>query len=411
MKDKQLKNLISNTVMLYIMQISGYIFPLFTFPYLTRVLNVEYYGMITFITATMVYFQMIIDFGFLLSATKECSENRNDKNKLSEIFSSVVVSKVILTIVGFIIIIFIVMIVPSFADKRLLTILYYLTLTTSILMPDYLFRGLEKMNIITYITIAGKVIYTVSIFIFIKSENDYLLIPIIIFVSNLILCFFTYKEIQKLGVKFISVNKKMVEKTFKQSGKFFISRFASTAYSSSNIFFLGLVTANATLALFGVANTIIVTIKSLFSPIADSIYPYMLNTKNFKIIKIILIVLMPLVIIGCGIVYIVAEEVIIILAGNEYINAVKMLQWMLPIILFTLPSYLLGFPVLGAMGKMDLANLSVIYPSIFHIIGLIILLMLKKLTVNTVIILTIITEILVLALRIYYVMKNRYKLS
>lgn len=407
MKDKQFNSLLVNTIMLYIMQISGYIFPLFTFPYLTRVLNVEYYGMITFITATMVYFQMLIDFGFLLSATRECSENRNDKKRLSEIFSTVVASKGILTIFGFFILLIIVLFVPSFTDKRLLTVLYYLSITTSILMPDYLFRGLEKMNIITYITIIGKVIYTISIFLFIKSENDYILIPVIIFISNLAVSFFTYKEIRKLGVKFVLINKEMIQKSSKQSAKFFISRIASTAYSSSNILFLGLVTTNATLALFGVANTIIVTIKSLFSPIADSIYPYMLNTKNFKLIKIILIALMPVVAIGCITVYVIAEPLIILLAGNEYVNATKMLQFMLPIILFTLPSYLLGFPVLGAMNKMDLANLSVIYPSIFHFVGLIILLIVKKLTVGNVIVLTIITEMFVLVLRAYYIMMNK----
>ena len=75
-KNKDINTLASNTIMLYIMQISGYIFPLFTFPYLARTLSPEYYGMMTFVTSTMVYFQMLIDFGFILSATKECSIHR-----------------------------------------------------------------------------------------------------------------------------------------------------------------------------------------------------------------------------------------------------------------------------------------------------------------------------------------------
>lgn len=409
MKDKHLSNLISNTVMLYIMQIAGYIFPLFTFPYLTRVLDIEHYGMITFITATMVYFQMLIDFGFLLSATKECSEHRNNKIKLSEIFSSVVISKTILTIIGFFILIFIISSVPSFQDKKLLTILYYLSLTTTILMPDYLFRGLEKMEVITYITILGKLIYTILIFLVIKSKEDYLLVPLVALVSNLIVFIFTYKEIKKLGLNFTIVNKKTVYYTLRNSGTFFISRIASTVYSSSNIFVLGLVASNENIALFGVANTIIVMIKSLFSPIADSIYPYMLHTKNFKLVKTILAIMMPIVIIGVTVMYMLAKPIILILAGNEYFESIAMFKKMLPIILLALPSYLLGFPILGAIGKMNLANLSVIYPAIFHIISLIFLLILKKLDVNSVIILTLITETFVLLLRIYYVVKIKYK--
>ena len=83
---KEMKILVSNTIMLYIMQVSGYIFPLLTFPYLTRVLGPEYYAVTTFISATMTYFQLVVDFGFLLSATRDCSFYRDDKQKLQEIF-------------------------------------------------------------------------------------------------------------------------------------------------------------------------------------------------------------------------------------------------------------------------------------------------------------------------------------
>lgn len=405
MKNRQLTTLFSNTMMLYIMQIAGYIFPMFTFPYLIRVLSKEQYGMITYATATMVYFQMFIDFGFLLSATKECSEHRNNKNKLSEILSTVVAAKSVLTIIGFLFLLILIFFLPSFRDKKLLVILYYLSITTSILMPDYLFRGIEKMKIITYVSILGKLIYTILIFIAIRSYDDYLLVPVMALISNVVVFYITYKEIKKLGLSFIKVKKEWVFDSIKKSGNFFISRIASTAYSSSNIFVLGLVTSNESIALFGVANNIITMIKSLFSPISDSIYPYILHTKNYKLVKIILAILMPLVCVGVVILFFIAKPVIFLLAGNEYTGSIPIFKMMLPIILLTLPSYLLGFPVLGAMGRMEQANLSVIYSAIFHLAGLVILLLIKRLDIQNIIILTIITETLVLLLRVYYVIK------
>lgn len=406
-KNKGLSVVASNTIMLYIMQISGYIFPLFTFPYLARTLSTNYYGMMTFVTSTMIYFQMLIDFGFILSATKECAIYRDDKGKLSEIFSSVVISKCILSLIGFAVLMVMIKFIPSFEDKGTFTILYYLTVVTTILMPDYLFRGLEQMKTIMSISIIGKFIYTVSIFIFIKSESDYLLIPILIVASNILVFFVTYREIRKVEVKFVKCSCKTIFNTMKESATFFVCKIVSTAYSASNVFLLGLVISNSSLAIYGVANTIINMIKSLFSPIADSIYPYILREKNFKLIKKIILYTMPIICLGTILLYVLAKPIVLILGGSKYIGAISVLRMMLPLVLITLPSCLLGYPVLGAMGKMREANLSVVFGSVFHICALAILFTTKTLMVKTVIIATIISETIILCSRVYYILKYK----
>ena len=300
-----------------------------------------------------------------------------------------------------------VLFIPSFSDKKLFTILYYLTVVTTILMPDYLFRGLEKMKTIMTITIIGKFIYTVSIFIFIKSESDYLKIPILVVASNILVFYFTYKEIKKVGVSFVKCKVQTVFETIKQSAIFFISKIASTVYSASNVFVLGLVISNTSLAVYGVANTIINMIKSLFTPIADSIYPYIIRAKNFKIIKIILLISTPIIVIGTVLLYVLAEPIILILGGPEYTGAIPILRMMLPLVILTLPSYLLGYPVLGAMGRMKEANLSVVFAAIFHTSVLIILFISRTLNITNVVLATIISEFLVLGVRVYFIIKYR----
>lgn len=404
---REFKVLFSNTIMMYLMQLSGYIFPLFTFPYLTRILNPSSYGIIVFVSAIMMYFQLLIDFGFLLSATKECGENRNDNNKLSEILSSVIGAKIILSVIGSIVIFILIITIPSFNDKRLFILLSYLSVVTSILMPDYLFRGLEKMNIITYMSIIGKIIYTISIFLLIKTDSDYILIPVINLISNVIIFFLIYIEIRKMNIHIAFYGMRKIIDQLKKSFVFFISRIASTAYSASNVFILGFMISNASLAQYGVSNTLITTIKSMFSPIADSIYPYMLHKKNYKLVYMILIITTPLIILGTIGLFILAKPIIMLLAGKQYIEVVPIFRLMLPLIVITLPSYLLGFPVLGAMNKMKEANLTVIIAAIFHLLGLILLLSLNIFTVSNVIKLTIASESLVLIMRLYYVLRVR----
>ena len=118
------KKIIENIVSLTGLQFASYILPLITLPYLTYVLGPDKFGLTQYAISLITYFQMFTDYGFNLSATRELAIVREDKKKVSEIFSTVMFIKLMLTVVSFVALLAIVTFIPKFsndADVYLLT--------------------------------------------------------------------------------------------------------------------------------------------------------------------------------------------------------------------------------------------------------------------------------------------------
>jgi len=400
MKKDNLKKLFKNTFMLYLLQGSKFIFPLITFPYLTRILQNEKYGLMIFAAAFISYFILFVDFGFLQSATKKIAENKNNKDELSKIIYDTTFSKVILCILGILILVLIILFSDYLKGKELYIILSYLVVVMTSFNIDYYFRGIEEMTGITRRTIFSRLIYTTLIFLIVNSPNDILFIPIISAIGEFIIILFSWISLYKNnGFNIVKPNIHRLVNSLKDSSIFFISRIATTAYSSTNIIVLAIVYSESELSLYGVAGGIIINIRSLFFPISDSLYPYMIVKKDYDLIKKILLVLMPLIIIGSGILFFLTPFIINVLAGSNYLGSIVIFRLMIPLIIITLPLYILGYPVLGAMNKMKEANLSVIYASLFHLSILTILFVLNNINFTTVIILTFFSESFILLYR------------
>ena len=87
--------------MLYIMNIAKMIFPLITLPYLTRVLSVPGYGVVSYVKAIMQYMQLIVDFGFLLSGTKDIVMVQGNKDQIDHEVGNIFLARLLLVGIAF----------------------------------------------------------------------------------------------------------------------------------------------------------------------------------------------------------------------------------------------------------------------------------------------------------------------
>ncbi|MBQ2871929.1 oligosaccharide flippase family protein [bacterium] len=403
------KTLLENFISLGALQIVSYVIPLISLPYLSRVLGVEKFGLVFFAFAFMAYFIILTDYGFGLSATREIAVNRHNQNNLSNIFNSVMLIKFVLLLVSFLILSLACWFVSKLRADWIVFQLSFLMVVGNAIYPVWFFQGMERMKYITFLNILSKSIFLVLIFIFVKQESDYIIVPLLnsmgFLVAGIIGLGFAIREFK---IKLYVPKWNSLKKQFKYSSEFFLSRVSLSMYSNTNTFCLGLIGSNVMVGYYVAAEKIYQAIAGLQTPLSGAMYPFVAKNKDIKTYKKWFKVAVIMNLFICLFVYIFAKLIISAFYGIDMTEAYKVLRIFCVIALITFPSILLGYPLLGALGHAREANGSVIIGSIIHIIGLIMLYALNKMNIYTIACMVFITESVVLGIRVYSAWK--YKL-
>lgn len=238
--NKDGKALASNFGYLMIMQITGYIFPLLTIPYLAKVIGVDGFGKIAFAAAVIVWFQTITDWGFSYTATRDVARNRDSLEKVSEIFSNVLWAKSLLALVSFIILFIITELIPYLKENQMLLFITFMMVPAKILFADWFFQAIEEMKFITVFNLIAKAIFTACIFIFVKEKSDFILQPLFLSSGSLLVGIVSfYLIVFRWKIRILPPQYKGIEKTIKDSKDVFINNIVPNFYNSFSSVLLG----------------------------------------------------------------------------------------------------------------------------------------------------------------------------
>lgn len=275
-KSKDARTVASNFVWLSLLKIIGYLFPLITLPYLSRVIGVDGFGEIAFATSIMVFIETFVDFGFNYTATRDIARQREDIGEVSNIFSNVMWAKALLMLVGFAILCVLIWVIPSLNEKRLLILLTFLYIPGHIIFPDWFFQAMEKMKYITIMNVLSKFIFTVLIFIVIKEKSDYVWQPLLTaigyWVSGACAMWFI---IRKFNISIKRPNLHNIWASIRDSWNMFLSLLFPNLYTNFSTILLRSSCGEAATGLYSAGQKFISLVDQLFQVLSRTFYPFL----------------------------------------------------------------------------------------------------------------------------------------
>jgi len=367
-KSNDKRSLIENFLSLSVLQGVNMVLPLITLPYLVRVLGIENFGLVNFSLSIIGYFNILVSFGFELSATKEISINRDNKQKVSEIFSAVTCIKTGMFILSFIILTILIFSIDVMNENLLL---YYTTfgiVLGNILFPAWFFQGVEKMKYITIITVITRILFTIFIFVLVRDKGDFIFVPLLNSIGAILGGIIALRIIFKTySIKLYIPKKNVIFHQLKDSYYYFISRVANNGSRYFATTIIGAYFGNTLVGYYTLVEKLFYAFTTIGGLVSQTIYPYMSRTKDLKFLKKILLLAITFAL-PILLVLMYFNKFFLMLVfdvENDMVSNIFLIVFSGA--LFSIVSSIIGYPFLAAFGYPKYANNSLIYSSLIYL--------------------------------------------
>lgn len=328
------------------------IFPLITFPYVSRVLSVNGIGKYNFSNSVISYFMLIAALGISNYAVREGAKYRNNKRKINQFANEVFTINACSAIVSYVCL-FICLITFSKLHSYLICILIYsIQIGFSVISVDWLFTIYEDFVYITIRSILFQIISILLLFVFVRHSNDYLnyaAITVFSAVGSNVLNFYRAEKEHRIHLVFHFNWKKHMTPIL----ILFAANVANLIYVNSDVTLLGLLKSNYVVGIYSVSSRIYTIIKSVLSAVLLVSVPrlaLLYGNKEFSKYKILLskltnmlvLLVLPAMI---GLIML-SKQVVLIIAGNHFLRSVMSLRILAVAYIFSILAWILSDCVL-----------------------------------------------------------------
>lgn len=362
-----------NTIYNMIKVVSQIIFPLITFPYISRVLHADAVGKVNYASSVYSYISLVASLSITTYAVRECSVRKNDRSELSTTASELFSINIYSTILAYVIMLF-VLCIPKFHGIQSLIALYCINLIFTTLGADWINSAMEDFRYITLRTVVFQCISLVLMFIFVHEPKDYVSYVLITVIAssgaNLTNIFYRTRY---CTIKFV-LNPN-VKKHLPKILKYFAAVITQQIYVNSDVLMLGWMTNTTQVGLYSTASKVFNLLNTMIASIFTVVLPQACSTYEKGDYKRYNDVLRKVVLylVGLGLpcvigILLLSKEIIIFIAGNEYAAATPALMFFAGALFFSCIHGFLGNLLTIPMADYNIGIVAALISSIANIV-------------------------------------------
>lgn len=320
-----------------ILTCSGYVFSFVTYPYVSRVLGVENIGICNFVTSIVQYFLLFSTMGIASVGTREIAKCNGNREQLSRCFSSLFWINMAATLIVSLVYIICIFNIPKLYPYRKLLYIGLLQIVMTPFLIEWFFKGIENFKYITLRSLAVKIVYVVSVFLVVRRPEDYgvyFFLSCAMMVVNAVFNWW-YKR------KFVTLKFRNIEFRSYLKGFFVLGIYMllTSMYTTFNTAYLGIIGGNIEVGYYSTAmklQSIILAIYTAFTGVMIPRMSALIGQGNksevsrliYKSFDFLFVFSIPLVMYTM----IFAPQIIRILSGPGYENAVTPMRIVMPLI-------------------------------------------------------------------------------
>jgi PST family polysaccharide transporter len=275
------KKVAENYFYLTVLQILNSFFYLLIYPFLIRRLGADSYGLYVFALSITSYSGVLVNFGFSNPGVREISIHRNDKNQLSFILSSILTAQMYIFVIVTLISTALIFLIPFLREHYILYIVSSFTVLSSILFPTWFFQGIEKMGFITILQVGSKILSLPFIFVFVQGKEDFVKLAVINTSSTIIGAVFAlFIIVNRMNIRVKRQTLRNAYSFVKDALPFFWGSAASIVKMQSTSFFTGTFISMSDVAMYDLANKLVMAPTMILANINNALFPKMAKTKD-----------------------------------------------------------------------------------------------------------------------------------
>ena len=265
---------IQNFLFLAIIQSSNVLISIISMPLLIQNIGVDQFGLVNLALAVIILLNILVGFGYNLSAPREVAINQKDKTALSHLVSNVFSAKILLASTASLIILVAVFGLNLFKDYQMILVFSVLMLFSEATLPLWFFQGMEKMKLISIANIFSKLLFLMGIVLFIHSPSQSKWVNFMMgfFGMSINVGLLIYIHFH-LEIKFFKPEWNAIRKSLKENFLLFLSSVSSYISINGGLIILSFFSVAETLGMYSLAERIVMVLRMFPAMIIQAIYP------------------------------------------------------------------------------------------------------------------------------------------